>query len=343
MPIYHDGYMGTAPDLSGSISKNRFRSELFWGIDRLLTCLDSGIDSFAVVFDYRCDIELHLDDRYEFYQVKTGAKTKFGVNWIARAPKQGISIIARLYELDDASQDCPIKLVVVGNRPFVKKGGAFDSPGEVLFATLEAEDKQKIEKAVSRDNNGMRPDLNKASYLLVAMDLDKPQDSVRGHLLSTYRNVMGCEPKKPMALCETLEGLASDRACNENEQPDYESVISNKGISGEEVRKLFSVYEDREETPQGLVNEWIKEQPPLMQNSFRIALQEYTSTVMEPQTESILNIANSLLKEADPSMSPNEIAETIGPQLISNVGPEISIELAKIYVLIATFKTALEG
>lgn len=343
MPICHDGYMGTAPDLSGSVSKNRFRSELFWGIDRLLTCLDSGIDSFAVVFDYRCDIELHLDDRYEFYQVKTGAKTKFAVNWIARAPKQGISIIARLYELDDASQDCPIKLVVVGNRPFVKKGGTFDSPGEVLFATLEAEDKQKIEKAVSRDNNGMTPDLNKASYLLVAMDLDKPQDSVRGHLLSTYRNVMGCEPKKPLALCETLEGLASDRACNENEQPDYESVISNKGISGEEVRKLFSVYEEREETPQGLVNEWIKEQPPLMQNSFRIALQEYTSTVMEPQTESILNTANSLLKEADPSMSPNEIAETVGHQLISNVGPEISIELAKIYVLIATFKTALEG
>lgn len=42
-------------------------------------------------------------------------------------------------------------------------------------------------------------------------------------------------------------------------------------------------------------------------------------------------------------MSPNEIAETVGPQLISNVGPEISKELAKIYVLIATFKTALEG
>lgn len=74
MPICHDGYMGTAPDLSGSISKNRFRNELFWGIDRLLTCLDSGIDSFAVVFDYRCDIELHLDDRYEFYQVKPAEK-----------------------------------------------------------------------------------------------------------------------------------------------------------------------------------------------------------------------------------------------------------------------------
>lgn len=343
MPICHDGYMGTAPDLSGSISKNRFRTELFWGIDRLLTCLDSGIDSFAVVFDYRCDIELHLDDRYEFYQVKTGGKGKFGVTWATRLPKRGISIIARLYELDDAAQDCPIKLVIVGNRPFVKKGGSFDSPGEVLFATLEPEDKQKIEQAVTRDNKGVTPDLNKASYLLVAMNLDKPQDSVRGHLLSTYHDVMGCEPKKPMALCEALEGLVSDRACNEKQQPDYESVISNKGISHEEVRKLFSIYEDREETPQGLVSEWIKDQPPLMQNSLRIALQEYATAAMESQTESILKTANALIKEADPSLSANQLAESVSPQLISNVGPEISIELAKIYVLIAAYTIALEG
>lgn len=305
--------------------------------------MDSGIDSFAVVFDYRCDIELHLDDRYEFYQVKTGGKGTFGVTWATRLPKRGISIIARLYELDDASQDCPIKLVIVGNRPFVKKGGSFDSPGEVLFATLEPEDKQKIEQAVTRDNKGMTPDLNKASYLLVAMNLDKPQDSVRGHLLSTYNKVMGCEPKKPMALCEALEGLVSDRACNEKQQPDYESVISNKGISGEEVRKLFSIYEDREETPQGLVSEWIKDQPPLMQNSLRIALQEYASAAMESQTESILKTANALIKEADPSLSANQLAESVSPQLISNVGPEISIELAKIYVLIAAFTIALEG
>ena len=74
MPICHDGYMGTAPDLSGSVSKNRFRSELFWGIDRLLTCLDSGIDSFAVVFDYRCDIELHLDDPTSFIKLKQAQK-----------------------------------------------------------------------------------------------------------------------------------------------------------------------------------------------------------------------------------------------------------------------------
>lgn len=67
----HSGYMGTAPDLSGSIAKNRFRVELLWGIEKLLQLLDKGSSSFAVVFDYRCDVELHLEKGYEFYQVKT--------------------------------------------------------------------------------------------------------------------------------------------------------------------------------------------------------------------------------------------------------------------------------
>lgn len=175
------------------------------------------------------------------------------------------------------------------------------------------------------------------------MNLDKPQDSVRGHLLSTYHDVMGCEPKKPMALCEALEGLVSDRACNEKQQPDYNSVVRNKGITNEEVRKLFSLYEDREETPQSLVSDWIKSQPPLIQGSLRIALQEYASTSMERQTDSILRIANELINEIDPSMSPDEIAESVAPQLISKIGPEISMPLAKIYVLIAAFTIALEG
>lgn len=95
--------------------------------------------------------------------------------------------------------------------------------------------------------------------------------------------------------------------------------------------------------PQSLVSDWIKSQPPLIQGSLRIALQEYASTSMERQTDSILRIANELINEIDPSMSPDEIAESVAPQLISKIGPEISKPLAKIYVLIAAFTIALEG
>lgn len=53
--ILHGCYMSTPPDMSGSLVKNRFRVELLWGLEKLLACLDDGVDDFAVVFNYRCD------------------------------------------------------------------------------------------------------------------------------------------------------------------------------------------------------------------------------------------------------------------------------------------------
>lgn len=90
MTIRHDIYMAKTPDMSGSIAKNRFRMELLWGIEKLLDCLDRGIEDFAVVFDYCCDIELHLDDSYEFYQVKTSSGKKFGVSWASKRSSSAI-------------------------------------------------------------------------------------------------------------------------------------------------------------------------------------------------------------------------------------------------------------
>ena len=63
-------YMGLPCDLSGSRSKNRFRLELLWGISRMLELMESAND-FTIVFDLVCDIEVHLDKGFEFYQIKT--------------------------------------------------------------------------------------------------------------------------------------------------------------------------------------------------------------------------------------------------------------------------------
>ncbi|NLI93102.1 MAG: DUF4297 domain-containing protein [Peptococcaceae bacterium] len=61
-------------DLSGSRSKNRFRLELLWGISKMLDIYNYS--DFAMVFDYVCDIEVHSQTGFEFYQIKThkGAK-----------------------------------------------------------------------------------------------------------------------------------------------------------------------------------------------------------------------------------------------------------------------------
>ena len=51
------------------MSKNRFRQELCWGISKMFDLFDK--EDFCVVFDYKCDIEIHFNNSVEFYQIKT--------------------------------------------------------------------------------------------------------------------------------------------------------------------------------------------------------------------------------------------------------------------------------
>lgn len=54
-----EGIYGQLPyDLSGSMSKNRFRNEMLWGLSKIFDLFKEGKD-FCVVFDYVCDIEVH--------------------------------------------------------------------------------------------------------------------------------------------------------------------------------------------------------------------------------------------------------------------------------------------
>lgn len=68
-------YMSMPYDLSGSRSKNRFRVELLWGIDKMLELMERD-KAFTMVFDYVCDIEVHMKDELEFYQIKTHSKSQ---------------------------------------------------------------------------------------------------------------------------------------------------------------------------------------------------------------------------------------------------------------------------
>ena len=64
-----EAYRTIPYDLSGSVSKNRFRQEILWGISKMFDLFDKP--EFCVIFDYKCDIEIHLSDSIEFYQIKS--------------------------------------------------------------------------------------------------------------------------------------------------------------------------------------------------------------------------------------------------------------------------------
>lgn len=80
-------YMTYEADEAGSRSKNRFKFEVFWGLNKFL---DVFLESqeFTMVFDYVCDIELHYDGSYEFYQVKTSSAKSYTTSKLTTVGKK---------------------------------------------------------------------------------------------------------------------------------------------------------------------------------------------------------------------------------------------------------------
>lgn len=69
-----DVYTKIPYDLSGSISKNRFRQELCWGISKMFDLFDK--EDFCVVFDYKCDIEI-VEAECKSLELQTKQQTLF--------------------------------------------------------------------------------------------------------------------------------------------------------------------------------------------------------------------------------------------------------------------------
>lgn len=102
-----DAYNQLPFDLSGSTAKNRFRQELFWGISKMFDIFDR--DNFCVIFDYKCDIEIHFNDSLEFYQVKSHKiQTPYKFSLIKKIDGKQ-SVLAKLFLLQDISTTSSLK------------------------------------------------------------------------------------------------------------------------------------------------------------------------------------------------------------------------------------------
>lgn len=83
-------------DLAESRSKNRFRSELLWGIIKFYSISEEAI----IIFDYFCDIEIHFGEKYEFYQIKTDKENaSYTIDRLIKPNKSKESILGKVYIL----------------------------------------------------------------------------------------------------------------------------------------------------------------------------------------------------------------------------------------------------
>lgn len=225
-------------ELSGASSKNRFRLEMLWGASKMFDLFDK--DDFCIVFDYKCDIEVHLYDSLEFYQVKTHKiQSPYTLSTLSKQDKTNKSIIGKLYLLKNAMDPTTTVKVAIVSNAYLKIGNKVYSESETLdFGSLDTKVQQAIRKALNNEL-GSAIDLNNVGFIYTSMNLLDPDDDLRGKIVGNFEKIMGCEPEKPNALYRLLKDTVEAKACYEMKSNNYDELIQNKGITKQELYNML--------------------------------------------------------------------------------------------------------
>lgn len=116
-------YMGLPDDRAGSMAKNRFQVELLWGIKKIIE-LHKKSEEYAVIFDFKCDIEVHKNDEIEFYQIKSKKSGNYTPKTLLSKGQKKHSILGTLYGLYNSNHK--MKLAIVCNMPLKVKEKIID-------------------------------------------------------------------------------------------------------------------------------------------------------------------------------------------------------------------------
>ena len=233
-----DEYEKIPAELSGASSKNRFRYEMFWGASKMFDLLSK--EDFCVIFDYKCDIEVHFSDALEFYQVKTHkVQSPYTLSTLAKKGKDSSSIIGKLFILKNATDpSTPIKIAIVSNA-YLKIGKTVYSEFEEIdFNSLDSKVQTEIRNSL-KDELGNNIDLTNVGFIYTSMNLLNPENDLKGKIIGTFESIMGCEPEKPNALYRLIKDTVETKACYELKSSNYEDLKRNKGITKQELYDML--------------------------------------------------------------------------------------------------------
>ena len=233
-------------DLAGASSKNRFRLEMIWGICKVFDLFDQS--DFCVVFDYKCDIEIHFENSLEFYQLKTHKVQKpYSFSKIAtRDKKTNKSVLGKLFILKHSAHDSKtnIKLAIVSNSFFQLGKKIYSDVEELKFSDLDPHTKKTIEDSLKIEFNESEVDISSLHYIYTSMNLLNPEDDLKGKIVGSFEKIKKCEPKKPNALYRLIRETVEEKACYELKSDTYENVINKKGITKCQLNNMLDRYVD---------------------------------------------------------------------------------------------------
>jgi len=254
IPVY---YLSLPHDLSGSRSKNRFRAELLWGVSKMLDLMEKDLD-FAMVFDYACDIEVHYKNGFDFFQIKTHGKCKsYTTRQITKVEGEG-SILGKLYVLAKGKSANEVRVAIVSNVPYSSM------PSDKLincFTNLPDNVKREIIKALKTELSIEDVDLSNIFYVQTRMDLEHPDDAVRGKLTLAFEKIKKCEPTNPNALYRLIVDTVAEKACYEYTADDYKEIIQYKGLTRKQFDDLLELHAEKSKTGIKEATEYIESFP----------------------------------------------------------------------------------
>lgn len=314
-------YMSMPYDLSGSRSKNRFRVELLWGIDKMLKLMEND-KPFTMVFDYVCDIEVHMEDEFEFYQIKTHSKSQSAYTTTSLTKKESKnsqgSILGKLFVLN-ANEGRNNLIAIVSNSPYRMTGNNIYN-GIHCFNDFPNAEKEKIVAAIKTELNVEEVDLSTAFYICTSMDLENPQNAITGQLVLSFKKLRGCEVERPATLYCLIYDQVSEKACYELPIRSYEEIIEKKGITRGEMEHLFDCHAQSAKTGIDQTSKYIDSLADLVaRKKYKKALAKLVKSmpvdkVLQNKEKEVASYLVNLEKRRDLQGSVEEIIDALTTQ-----------------------------
>ncbi|MBQ6851159.1 MAG: DUF4297 domain-containing protein [Oscillospiraceae bacterium] len=337
-----DNYSKLPFDLAGASSKNRFRLEMLWGASKMFDLFDE--DDFCVVFDYKCDIEVHLNDSLEFYQIKTHkVQSPYTFATLSKQDKTGKSIIGKLFLLKNTlDPTAKFKVAIVSNAYLKIEKKVYSDVEYLDFSCLNVKTQQAVRKAL---NNELGPDidLNNIGFIYTSMNLLDPDNDLRGKIVGSFEKIMGCEPDKPNALYRLVKDSVEIKACYEMVSNSYEELVKNKGITKQELYDMLCRHATIADNSISNVEKFIEDNinAPSMLKKYKsslVSIVKYGPISAELKSNEKLIV--SYLNENDELLPDNRL-DTVN-MLYSVFSSNFSVEFSEIdirvFILLILFK-----
>ena len=343
-------YMNLSYDLSGSMSKNRFRYELLWGLRKMLYLFKQEKE-FTVVFDYVCDIEVHLDTHFEFYQLKTQNKNSYTIDKPTKIKDKTKSILGNLYLLkydENMIEKDKTCIYVVSNVPL--KGNKLYTDSEIINLDDIDKGSKDILKQRLKSELKLSEDINlKNTYFIrTSMNLIDPSKEIIGEISIFFEEVFGEECKRTNSLYRILAEEVLSKGCYELKTNDYEELIEKKGFTRDRLEKILNKFVDKNDDSLNMVKKSIED---ITKNDFskKIKLKLALSNILInlPKSKDLQSIENDIVIYIHENLdklnkTEKEIIEIIMKTIEHKKTIEISNEEMEILILL-TLKKYEEG